>query len=135
MKKTILTAIMLLSITGSCFAADTKNINKEINTTENFANIIFNISSDNNDYQKLTRNFTQTLKNNFPEQKYEALKKTLKNRCGNIKNINFKLLQRENNGDIVLFTADSSKAGPILINLYFDKEGKVLNYGVSTAKK
>lgn len=135
MKKTILAAIMLLSITGSCFAADTKNINKEINTTENFTNIIFSLSSDDNGYQKITKNFTQALKNNFSEQKYEALKKTLKTRCGSIRNINFKLLQRENNGDIVLFTADSQKAGPILINLYFDEEGKVLNYGVSTAKK
>lgn len=134
MKKAIITTIMLLSIASSCFAADTKNINKEINTTENFAETIFDITEDAN-YQKLTKNFSANLKTNFPEQKYEALKKTLKTRCGKIKNLNFKLIQRESKGDIVLFTADSTKAGQILINLYFDQDGKVLNYGVSTAKK
>lgn len=134
MKKIFLTILMLISITGSCFAANTKNINKEINTTETFAHIVFNIENDINSYQKVTKNFTQKLKQNFTEQKFETLKKTLANRCGQLSNLDFKLVQREKQGDIVLFTATTSKAGNILINLYFDKEGKVLNYGVGSAK-
>lgn len=134
MKKILLTALMILSVASTCFAADTKNINKEINTAESFAQTVFNITSEDNSYQKLTKNFNDNLKANFSEQKFQSLKKTLEARCGKLSNLNFKLVQREAQGDIVLFTATTKKAGQILINLYFDKEGKVLNYGIGSAK-
>lgn len=134
MKKFLLTTLIVLSVASTCFAADTKNIIKEINTTENFAQTVFNITSENNSYQKLTKNFNNNLKTNFSEQKFQSLKKTLETRCGKLTNLNFKLIQREAQGDIVLFTANTQKAGQILINLYFDEEGKVLNYGIGSAK-
>ena len=134
MKKFLLMTLIVLSVASTCLAADTKNITKEINTAENFAQTVFNITSEDDSYQKLTKNFNNNLKATFSEQKFQSLKKTLGTRCGKLTNLNFKLIQRESQGDIVLFTANTQKARQILINLYFDKEGKVLNYGIGSAK-
>ena len=132
MKKIVLMAMLILSVTTSCFAADTKLFSKEINTTEKFAEIVFSPTTAENDYEKITSSFTQNIKERFSKQKFTALKKLLAQKCGNLKQLEFKILQREPQGNIVLFIADTQKAGPVLVNIFFNNEGKILNYGISS---
>lgn len=132
MKKIILMAMLVLSVTANCFAADTKLFSKEINTTEKFAEIVFSSTTAENDYEKITSSFSPTIKEHFSKQKFNALKQLLNKKCGELKSLEFKILQRETQGDIVLFIADTQKAGPVLVNMFFSSEGKVLNYGISS---
>ena len=95
MKKIILTALLALTISASCFAEGAAG---RFAAEEKAADtLIAAITGSTVTYDAASRGFSQGLKTNLPADKFTALKDNIKKQVGTIKNPNFVLLNKPYN--------------------------------------
>ncbi|MBR4907493.1 MAG: hypothetical protein IKZ43_00525 [Acidaminococcaceae bacterium] len=95
MKKILLTALLALTISASCFAEGAAG---RFAAEEKAADtLIAAITGSTVTYDAASRDFSQGLKTKLPADKFTALKDSVKKQVGTIKNPNFVLLNKPYN--------------------------------------
>lgn len=95
MKKIILTALLALTISASCFAAGAAS---RFAAEEKAADsLIAALTGNTVTYDAASRGFSQGLKTNLPAAKFAAMKEEIKKQVGTIKDSNFVLLNKPYN--------------------------------------
>ena len=92
MKKILLTALLALTVSASCFAAGAAS---RFAAEEKAADtLVAAITGSTVTYDTASRGFSQGLKANLPEAKFAAMKDEIKKQVGTIKGSNFVLLNK-----------------------------------------
>jgi hypothetical protein len=92
MKKILLTALLALTVSASCFAAGASG---RFAAEEKAADtLIAAITGSTVTYDTASRGFSQGLKTNLPAAKFAAMKDEIKKQVGTIKDSNFVLLNK-----------------------------------------
>ena len=92
MKKIILTALLALTVSASCFAAGAAS---RFAAEEKAADaLIAAITGSTVTYDTASRSFSQGLKTKLPADKFTAMKNEIKKQVGTIKDSNFVLLNK-----------------------------------------
>ena len=92
MKKMLLTALLALTISASCFAEGAAS---RFAAEEKAADTLISaITGSTVTYDAVSRSFRQGLKTNLTADKFAALKDEIKKQVGTIKNANFVLLNK-----------------------------------------
>ena len=95
MKKIVLTALLALTISASCFAA---GVAGRFSAEEKAADtLIAALTGSTVNYDTASRGFSQGLKKNLPADKFAAMKDAIKKQVGTIKDPNFVLLNKPYN--------------------------------------
>lgn len=134
MKKIVLTfvAVMMMAISSVCMAADGGDLNKEQKVAETF---ISGITTENIAYDKFVASFDNELKSKFDAKAYDALKNHVKNNLGDLKENKFYSFERYNNQDKVTYIASFNKEEIVAMVFVFDKNNKLLEFGLLPMQK
>lgn len=129
MKKTVLifVAVMMMAFSSVCMAADGGDLNKDQKVAETF---ISGITTEKVVYDKFVANFDNGLKSKIDAKAYDALKNDVKTKFGDFKESKFYSFERYNNQDKVTYIASFSKEEIIAMVFVFDKNNKLLEFGL-----
>ena len=130
MKKILLTALLALTISSSCFAEGAAGI---FAAEEKAADAMIEaITGSAVTYDAASRGFSQGLKKNLPADKFTALKNDIKAKIGTIKNPNFVQMIKAYNFekgytgvDQLIYIGSIAKDKFAQINIVFALENKV----------
>ena len=129
MKKTVLifVAVMMMAFSSVCMAADGGDLNKDQKVAETF---ISGITTEKVVYDKFVANFDNGLKSKIDAKAYDALKNDVKTKFGDFKESKFYSFERYDNQDKVTYIASFSKEEIIAMVFVFDKNNKLLEFGL-----
>lgn len=130
MKKLILflTAIVTLTVSALCFAADGDDLNKQQAASEVFINAF----TDNvPDYAAFTASFDDELKARVNRQAYIVLQQQVKERFGKLRESKFYSYQRYDEHDYITYIASFSKEKLVNITFAFNKKDKMIDFALS----
>lgn len=129
MKKIVLifVAVMMMAFSNVCMAADGGDLNKDQKVAETF---ISGITTEKVSYDKLGANIDNGLKKNFDAKAYDALKNEVKTKFGDLKESKFYSFERYNNQDKVTYLTSFSQENVVAIVFVFDKNNKLLEFGL-----
>ena len=122
----VLVMTMMMAFAGVCSAYDGGDLNKEQKVAETFISSFQGKEAP--EFKVVTKDFAQSLQNNFDEKKYSALKRDVKVNYGNLLEIKFYTFQRFDQGDRVTYLAGFDKEQAVAIVLSFDKNNKLTDY-------
>jgi len=139
MKKMLLTALLALTISASCFAEGAAS---RFAAEEKAADaMIAAITGSTVTYDAASRGFSQGLKKNLPADKFTALKNDIKTKIGTIKNPNFVQMVKAYNFekgytgvDQLIYIGSVTKDKFAQINIVFAMENnapKIVNFQVN----
>ena len=129
MKKIVLifVAVMIMAFSNVCMAADGGDLNKDQKVAETF---ISGITTEKVVYDKFVANFDNGLKSKFDAKAYDALKNDVKTKFGDFKESKFYSFERYDNQDKVTYIASFSKEEIIAMVFVFDKNNKLVEFGL-----
>ncbi len=129
MKKIVLIflAVMMMAFSSVCMAADGGDLNKDQKVAETF---ISGITTEKVVYDKFVANFDNGLKSKFDAKAYDALKNDVKTKFGDFKESKFYSFERYDNQDKVTYIASFSKEEIIAMVFVFDKNNKLVEFGL-----
>lgn len=129
MKKIVLifVAVMMMAYSSVCMAADGGDLNKDQKVAETF---ISGITTEKVVYDKFVANFDNGLKSKIDAKAYDALKNDVKTKFGDFKESKFYSFERYDNQDKVTYIASFSKEEIIAMVFVFDKNNKLLEFGL-----
>lgn len=129
MKKIVLifVVIMMMAFSSVCMAADGGDLNKDQKVAETF---ISGITTEKVIYDKFVANFDNGLKSKIDAKAYEALKNDVKTKFGDFKESKFYSFERYDNQDKVTYIASFSKEEIIAMVFVFDKNNKLVEFGL-----
>lgn len=129
MKKIVLIflAVMMMAFSNVCMAADGGDLNKDQKVAETF---ISGITTEKVVYDKFVANFDNGLKSKIDAKAYDALKNDVKTKFGDLKESKFYSFERYDNQDKVTYIASFSKEEIIAMVFVFDKNNKLLEFGL-----
>lgn len=129
MKKIVLifVAVMMMAFSSVCMAADGGDLNKDQKVAETF---ISGITTEKVPYDKLVANIDNGLKSKIDAKAYDALKNDVKTKFGDFKESKFYSFERYDNQDKVTYIASFSKEEIIAMVFVFDKNNKLLEFGL-----
>lgn len=129
MKKIVLifVAVMIMAFSNVCMAADGGDLNKDQKVAETF---ISGITTEKVVYDKFVANFDNGLKSKIDAKAYDALKNDVKTKFGDFKESKFYSFERYDNQDKVTYIASFSKEEIIAMVFVFDKNNKLVEFGL-----
>lgn len=129
MKKIVLifVAVMIMAFSNVCMAADGGDLNKDQKVAETF---ISGITTEKVVYDKFVANFDNGLKSKIDAKAYDALKNEVKTKFGDFKESKFYSFERYDNQDKVTYIASFSKEEIIAMVFVFDKNNKLVEFGL-----
>ncbi|NJE29016.1 DUF3887 domain-containing protein [Megamonas funiformis] len=129
MKKIVLIflAVMMMAFSSVCMAADGGDLNKDQKVAETF---ISGITTEKVVYDKFVANFDNGLKSKIDAKAYDALKNDVKTKFGDFKESKFYSFERYDNQDKVTYIASFSKEEIIAMVFVFDKNNKLVEFGL-----
>lgn len=129
MKKIVLifVVIMMMAFSSVCMAADGGDLNKDQKVAETF---ISGITTEKVIYDKFVANFDNGLKSKIDAKAYDALKNDVKTKFGDFKESKFYSFERYDNQDKVTYIASFSKEEIIAMVFVFDKNNKLVEFGL-----
>lgn len=129
MKKIVLIflAVMMMAFSSVCMAADGGDLNKDQKVAETF---ISGITTEKVVYDKFVANFDNGLKSKINAKAYDALKNDVKTKFGDFKESKFYSFERYDNQDKVTYIASFSKEEIIAMVFVFDKNNKLVEFGL-----
>jgi hypothetical protein len=129
MKKIVLifVAVMMMAFSSVCMAADGGDLNKDQKVAETF---ISGITTEKVVYDKFVANFDNGLKSKIDAKAYDALKNDVKTKFGDFKESKFYSFERYDNQDKVTYIASFSKEEIIAMVFVFDKNNKLVEFGL-----
>lgn len=128
MKKILftLTLIMMMAFSGLCFASDGSNLNKEQKIAENFMGVFTKEQAP--EYAIVSKDFSDNLKKSVSERTYKKLPAEIKEKFGNVKNVDFRTFEKLGQEDRVTYIASFDKQPVAAIVFIFDQDQKLVNY-------
>lgn len=128
MKKILftLTLIMMMAFSGLCFASDGSDLNKEQKIAENFMGVFTKEQA--SEYAIVSKDFSDNLKKSVSERTYKKLPAEIKEKFGNVKNIDFRTFEKLGQEDRVTYIASFDKQPVAAIVFIFDQDQKLVNY-------
>lgn len=129
MKKIVLifVAVMIMAFSSVCMAADGGDLNKDQKVAETF---ISGITTEKVVYDKFVANFDNGLKSKIDAKAYDALKNDVKTKFGDFKESKFYSFERYDNQDKITYIASFSKEEIIAMVFVFDKNNKLVEFGL-----
>lgn len=129
MKKIVLIflAVMMMAFSSVCMAADGGDLSKDQKVAETF---ISGITTEKVVYDKFVANFDNGLKSKIDAKAYDALKNDVKIKFGDFKESKFYSFERYDNQDKVTYIASFSKEEIIAMVFVFDKNNKLVEFGL-----
>ena len=129
MKKIVLIflAVMMMAFSSVCMAADGGDLNKDQKVAETF---ISGITTEKVVYDKFVANFDNGLKSKIDAKAYDAWKNDVKTKFGDFKESKFYSFERYDNQDKVTYIASFSKEEIIAMVFVFDKNNKLVEFGL-----
>ena len=129
MKKIVLIflAVMMMAFSNVCMAADGGDLTTDQKVAETF---ISGITTEKVVYDKFVANFDNGLKSKIDAKAYDALKNDVKTKFGDLKESKFYSFERYDNQDKVTYIASFSKEEIIAMVFVFDKNNKLLEFGL-----
>lgn len=128
MKKILftLTLIMMMAFSGLCFASDGSDLNKEQKIAENFMGVFTKEQAP--EYAIVSKNFSDNLKKSVSERTYKKLPAEIKEKFGNVKNVDFRTFEKLGQEDRITYIASFDKQPVAAIVFIFDQDQKLVNY-------
>ena len=128
MKKIVftLTLIMVMAFSGLCFASDGSDLNKEQKIAETFMGVFTKEQAP--EYAVVSKDFSDNLKKSVSERTYKKLPAEVKEKFGNVKDVNFRAFEKFEQEDRVTYLATFDKQPVAAIIFVFDKNQKLVNY-------
>lgn len=128
MKKILftLTLIMMMAFSGLCFASDGSDLNKEQKIAENFMGVFTKEQAP--EYAIVSKDFSDNLKKSVSERTYKKLPAEIKEKFGNVKNVDFRTFEKLGQEDRVTYIASFDKQPVAAIVFIFDQDQKLVNY-------
>ena len=137
MKKLLLfiTALVTLTACSLCFAADGNDLNKQQKTAEHFINAIDAAPSP--EYAVIAPLLNAKLAEKFTDKQYAAWQKSIKEQFGTLKEANFRLFERLNDGSIVTYLCKFEKQEHVFMQFVFDQKNALfgVNFRVVNEQK
>lgn len=131
MKKIIcvLATAVIMVFASVCNASDSSDLNSEQKTAQLFFDAFK--GEDMPDYSVLSRDFADSLKNQFTQANYNGLQRNTKNNFGILTQSKFFAYQRYDERDIVIYyvSFDSNKVAQMVF--IFDKNQKLVNVSMA----
>ena len=121
-----LTLIMMMVFSGICFASDGSDLNKEQKVAETFMGVFTKEQAP--EYAIVSKDFTDNLKNGVSERTYKKLPAEIKEKFGNVKEVNFRTFEKLEQENRLTYIATFDKEPVVAIVFVFDKNQKLLNY-------
>lgn len=120
---------MMMAFGGICSASDGSDLNSEQKTAQLFIDAFGGENAP--EYETLSRDFTDGLKNELTAARYSGLQRETKNNFGTLTQAKFFAYQRYDNSDVVIYYAgfDSNKAAQLVF--VFDKNQKLIRFTLS----
>lgn len=131
MKKIIyvLLVVMMMAFSSVCSASDSSDLNGEQKTIQLFLTTFK--GEEVPEYSELSRDFSDGLKNEFTQAKYNGLQRNVKNNFGLLTEAKFFAYQRYDQNDIIVYylAFDSNKVAQMVFT--FDKNQKLVNIAMT----
>lgn len=128
MKKILftLTLVMMMAFSSLCFAANGNDLNKEQKVAETFMEVFTKDQAPA--YTVVSKDFSENLKKSVSERTYKKLPDEIKEKFGNVSNVNFRAFEKFEQGDRITYIATFDKQPAVAIIFVFDKDKKLSNY-------
>ena len=137
MKKLALLFTTLVTMTACslCFAADGNDLNKQQKTAEHFINAIDAAPAPN--YTVIAPLLNAKLAEKFTDKQYTAWQKAIKEQFGTLKEAQFRIFERLNDGSLVAYMCKFEKQEHVLMQFVFDQKNALfgMNFRVLNEQK
>ena len=119
----------MMAFGGICSASDGSDLNSEQKTAQLFIDAFGGENAP--EYETLSRDFTDSLKNELTAARYSGLQRETKNNFGTLTQAKFFAYQRYDERDIVIYyvSFDSNKVAQMVFT--FDKNQKLVNVSMA----
>lgn len=127
----ILTMVATMAFSGICMAADGGTLNKQQNVVEPF---IASFSDKAPAYAKVSAGFDSGLLAKMDEKSFNGIKKEVKTKFGDLKEVKFYSFERLGEQDRVTYLASFSNEQLVSIVCVFNKDNKMIEFGLLPLK-
>ena len=137
MKKILLLLTTLVAMTACslCFAADGNDLNKQQKTCDRFIDAIDAAPAP--EYAVIAPLLNAKLAEKFTDKQYTAWQKAIKEQFGTLKEAQFRIFERLNDGSLVAYMCKFEKQEHVLMQFVFDQKNALfgMNFRVLNEQK
>ena len=137
MKKILLLLTTLVAMTACnlCFAADGNDLNKQQKTCDRFIDAIDAAPAP--EYAVIAPLLNAKLAEKFTDKQYTAWQKAIKEQFGTLKEAQFRIFERLNDGSVVAYMCKFEKQEHVLMQFVFDQKNALfgMNFRVLNEQK
>ena len=122
MKKLVLffTTLVIMTACSLCFAADGNDLNKQQKTCDRFIDAIDAAPAP--EYAVIAPLLNAKLAEKFTDKQYTAWQKAIKEQFGTLKEAQFRIFERLNDGSLVAYMCKFEKQEHVLMQFVFDQK-------------
>ena len=137
MKKILLLLTTLVAMTACslCFEADGNDLNKQQKTCDRFIDAIDAAPAP--EYAVIAPLLNAKLAEKFTDKQYTAWQKAIKEQFGTLKEAQFRIFERLNDGSVVAYMCKFEKQEHVLMQFVFDQKNALfgMNFRVLNEQK
>ena len=137
MKKLVLffTTLVIMTACSLCFAADGNDLNKQQKTWDRFIDAIDAAPAP--EYAVIAPLLNAKLAEKFTDKQYTAWQKAIKEQFGTLKEAQFRIFERLNDGSLVAYMCKFEKQEHVLMQFVFDQKNALfgMNFRVLNEQK
>ena len=137
MQKLVLffTTLVIMTACSLCFAADRNDLNKQQKTCDRFIDAIDAAPAP--EYAVIAPLLNAKLAEKFTDKQYTAWQKAIKEQFGTLKEAQFRIFERLNDGSLVAYMCKFEKQEHVLMQFVFDQKNALfgMNFRVLNEQK
>ena len=137
MQKLVLffTTLVIMTACSLCFAADGNDLNKQQKTCDRFIDAIDAAPAP--EYAVIAPLLNAKLAEKFTDKQYTAWQKAIKEQFGTLKEAQFRIFERLNDGSVVAYMRKFEKQEHVLMQFVFDQKNALfgMNFRVLNEQK
>ena len=137
MQKLVLffTTLVIMTASSLCFAADGNDLNKQQKTCDRFIDAIDAAPAP--EYAVIAPLLNAKLAEKFTDKQYTAWQKAIKEQFGTLKEAQFRIFERLNDGSVVAYMCKFEKQEHVLMQFVFDQKNALfgMNFRVLNEQK
>ena len=137
MQKLVLffTTLVIMTACSLCFAADGNDLNKQQKTCDRFIDAIDAAPAPEN--AVIAPLLNAKLAEKFTDKQYTAWQKAIKEQFGTLKEAQFRIFERLNDGSVVAYMCKFEKQEHVLMQFVFDQKNALfgMNFRVLNEQK
>ena len=131
----IFTTLVIMTACSLCFAADGNDLNKQQKTCDRFIDAIDAAPAP--EYAVIAPLLNAKLAEKFTDKQYTAWQKAIKEQFGTLKEAQFRIFERLNDGSLVAYMCKFEKQEHVLMQFVFDQKNALfgMNFRVLNEQK